>query len=354
MTVQLILPLSQQSSHDGYSKADEECTALVSEWIEARTKLVREVWSQSPSTTKTYISSSPSALADEVIEILSHRVFNFQSKINLIPLLPRVRQNLVRQLSKGTPIKIFLLYNGGYRASSFLDKLSLIFEPDQTELMLLYQIALLNKKICSIYDPGIDFIIVVNNGVAHWVNDIPLVATENYANQLRTIIESLGAAGSIRVLVQSELVGYDSRFSFEPFQPQTFLSEKDHKIVERFLGRGCSQEEAKYRSALYPLCEAKWGEEISSMASAKDILIMRQVAHPDMLSFRPFPGGAIRIQNGSFGFQYLNNKLTPKLITSESVKQYGMKWVPYSFPWSIDYKRINAVKLSDAFGPNLA
>jgi hypothetical protein len=348
MIEQLILPLSPHSDHEGYSKADEECAASISDWINTRIVSIREVWSQSPSTSKKIISPNPSDRADEIAKILTQRVFNFQSKINSSPLLPKVRQNLVKQLSKGTPIKFFLLFNGGYRASSFTDKLSLIFDPDQTELMLLYQISLLNKKICSLHDPGIDFTIVVNNGVAHWVNNIPLVATENYAKKLREIIDSLGAASSIRVLVQTELEGYDPEFSFEPFEPDSLVSEKEHKIVERFLGRSCSQEEAKYRSALYTLAEEKWGEEISSIATENDALMLRQVAHPDMFPFRPFPGGAIRIQNGSFGFQHLNNKLTPKLITSENAKKYGVKWVPYSFPWTINNQHINAVGLSDA------
>lgn len=347
MIDQLILPLFPHSNHEGYSKADEECSARVSMWINSRIELVQEAWSNPPSQ-KNYISSRALGLADEIVEILTQRVFNYQSKRNLSPLLLKVRQNLVRQLSKGTPIKFFLLYNGGYRASSFPDKLSLIFEPDQTELMFLYQIALFNKKICSIYDPGIVFFIVINNGVAHWVNDIPLVNTENYANQLRKIIDLLGASSKVRVLLQSQLVGYDSKFSFEPFQPHPLFSEQEHRMVERFLGRSCSREEAKYRVALYTLAETKWAEDISSMAAAKDVLMLRQLAHPDMLSFRPFPGGAIRSQNGSLGFQYSRNALTPKLITSESVKKYGVMWVPYSFPWSINNKRVDTVGLSDA------
>lgn len=347
MTEQLILPLSPHSNHHGYSKADEECAASISDWINNRIVSIREVWSQFPSTNKIFFSPNPSDIADEIVKILTLRVFNFQSKKKSSSLLPKVRQNLVQQISKGTPIKFFLLFNGGYRASSFTDKLSLIFEPDQTELMLLYQISLLNKKICSLYNPGIDFTIVVNNGVAHWVNNIPLDATENYVKKLRGIIDSIGAASSIHLLVQSELDGYDPKFSFEPFKPDSLVSEKEHKIVERFLGRNCSQEEAKSKSALYTLAEEKWGEEISSIAAEKDALMLRQVAHPDMLPFRPFPGGAIRIQNGSFGFQYINNKLTPKLITSENVKNYGVKWVPYSFSWTINNQHINAVGLSD-------
>ena len=344
MTDQLILPLSPQHEHEGYSLADEGCSALVAEWINTRTELVREVWSQTHTTDKKYSSIRHDSLANEIIAILTHRVFNFQSKRNLSKLLPLVRKNLVRQLGRGMPIKNFLLYNGGYRASSFPDKLSLIFEPDQTELMLLYQIALLNKKISAIYEPGIEFIIVINNGVAQWVNDIPLVATENYTKQLRGLIELMGADNRVRVLLQSELNGYTPGFSFEPFQPEPSLSEKEHRIVERFLGRFCNKDEAKHRSALYKLAEAKWEEDLSPITTAKDALIFRQIAHPDMLSFRPFPGGAIRAQNGSFGFHYRKNILKPTLITSQSVKEYELKCVPYYFPFSVNNKHVNTIE----------
>lgn len=348
MTDELILPLPPHFDHEGYFKADEEYVSLVTEWINTRTELVREAWSQTHTTDKKHSSISHDSLANEIISILTHRVFNFQSKRNLSNLLPIVRKNLVEQLGQDRPIKFFLLYNGGYRASSFPDKLSLIFEPDQTELMLLYQIALLNRKISAIYEPGIEFIIVINNGVAHWVNDIPLTATENYANQLRGIIDILGAANIVSVIVQSEMVDYNPSFSFEPFQPQPLLSEKEHRIVERFLGRCCNKDEAKYRSALYKLAEAKWEEDLSPITTAKDALMLRQIAHPDMLSFRPFPGGAIRAQNGSFGFYYRNNILKPTLVTSQSVKDHGIKCVPYNFPFCVNNKHVKTIESVNA------
>lgn len=335
MAEPLILPLSSTPLQGSYSTADEECEALVSAWIHSRVAFIREIWSSSSKVRNTDLFSEVSDLADEILTILTHRVFNFQSKKNLTHILPAVRQNLSRQLSKGTPIRLFLLYNGGYRASSFPQHLSLIFNPDQTELMLLYQIALLDQKITAVYEPGIEFFIVINNGVAQWVNDIPLADTENYVKQFRALIERMGGEHRVRILVQSELDGYEPGFSFDPFQPEPLLSEKEHNIVERFLGRACSREEAARRSALYKLAESKWAEDLLPFVTEKDGLILRQVAHPGMLSFRPFPGGAIRVQNGSLGFQYEKNTLKPKLITSQSVQENGVQWVPYPFPWSV-------------------
>jgi hypothetical protein len=338
MIDQLILPIPTFCPvNNEFSKADEEVATLVSAWINERAKIVEEGWSHPSSVHIKRFISDPETLSEKIIQILTHRDFNFQSKRNLNQIIPKVRENLVMQLKKGTPIKFFLLFNGGYRASSFRSHLSLIFEPDQTELMLLYQIALLNKKILSVYDPGIEFFIVINNGVSHWVNDVPLTSTENYANQLRSMIQLFGAENKVRVLLQSELVGFHPKISFEGFSVQVQLSEKEHRIVERFLGRTCSLEEAKYSTELYQLAEAKWDEDLSPIATAEGALMLRQVAHKEMLSFRPFPGGAIRVQNGSFGFQYQKSGLKPKLITSQNNNEKAIKCVYYDIQWPMNH-----------------
>ncbi len=333
MPNELLLPVIHQGSR-GYPQADEHCTARVSAWINERAEQARQVWARSSTSHKTFLQAQHQALAKTIADILTHRVFNFQSRGRLTPLLPQVQQNLLRQLSQGGPIRFFLLYNGGYRASPLPDEPSLIFEPDQTELMLLYQVALLHEKVRAIYAPGIQFFIVVNNGVALWVNDIPLKATQAYANQLRRMIDWLGATDNVRVVLQSELAKFTPRPSFEPFCTPHLLSEKDHRLVERFLGRSCSPDEARKRHALYALAEKKWAQDLSPLVATYDALMLRQVAHADMLSFRPFPGGAIRIQNGSLGFQVLKGSLTPKLITTEAVQQYGIHLVSCTLPWS--------------------
>lgn len=336
MPNKLLLPLIHQSSTGKHHQADEHCTARVTAWINERAEQVRQVWVRPVTSHKTFSQAKQQALAATIADILTHRVFNFQSRGRLTPLLPQVKQNLLQQLSQGDPIRFFLLYNGGYRASPFPDEPSLIFEPDQTEIMLLYQIALLHEKVRAIYAPGVQFFIVVNNGVSLWVNDIPLSATQAYARQLRRMVDWLGAADNVSVVLQSELAQFNPLPSFEPVCTQRVLSEKDHRLVERFLGRSCSPEEARHRHALYALAEAQWAQDLSPLVAAHDALMLRQVAHSDMLSFRPFPGGAIRIQNGSLGFQDLKGTLTPKLITTEAVQQHGIQLVPCTLPWSAD------------------
>jgi hypothetical protein len=333
MMEQLLLPQPYPTCLEGYEAADELYIKLTHEWLNSRLEKTLQVWSSPSAEIKTEFSNARE-LADDILTILTHRTFNFQSKARIQPLLPDVRHTLLRQINNGAPISLFLLYNGGYRASSFPDSLSLVFEPDQTESMLLFQVGQLQEQIAAVYPPGIDFHIVVNNGVAFWVNDIPLWATQQYTDRLRHMINYLGASDHVHVLLQSEGEGFDPKPSFDPCPPHAGLLEKEHEIVERFLGRKCNYEEAMHRSALYLRAEAKWGKDLRPIISAKDGLILRQVAHPDMLSFRPFPGGAIRIQNGSLGFQYQGDRLRPKLITAETVRQYGIKYVPYRFPWN--------------------
>jgi len=334
MPNELLLPLIHQGGTDKHPQADENCAARVTAWINERAEKTRQVWERLSTSHKTFLQAPHQALAKTITDILIHRVFNFQSRGRLTSLLPQVQQNLLRQLSQGGPIRFFLLYNGGYRASPLPDEPSLIFEPDQTELMLLYQVALLHEKVRAIYAPGIQFFIVVNNGVALWVNDVPLKATQAYAKELRRMIDWLGAADKARVVLQSELAQFNPQPSFEPVCTPRLLSDKDHRLVERFLGRSCSREEAGHRHALYALAEAQWAQDLSPLVASYDALMLRQVAHSDMLSFRPFPGGAIRIQNGSLGFQDLKGTLTPKLITTEAVQQYGTQLVPCTLPWS--------------------
>jgi hypothetical protein len=335
----LILPQTFDSVKEKNNEADSVIKLLVSEWINTRAEIIAESWSKSCNQQKNQNSNDALEISNEILKIITHRIFNFQSKRNLIKIIPHVEQIIINKLGRGASIKFFFLYNGGYRASPLLNGEALIFEPDHTELILLYQITLLSNKIRAIYNPGIEFSIVINNGVSKWVNDIPISASENYAKQLRKMIAILGAEKSVKVLLQSEQIGFDPSISFESTQSGFLMSERDHFMVERFLGRSCSVDEAAFRSALYKFAESRWSEDLSAIIASDEGIIMRQVAHPEMLSFRPFPGGAIRIQNGTLGFECQKNILKPKLITSKNVKENDVKCVPYLFP--LEYHKIS-------------
>jgi len=330
----LFIPIAYDTNYIVTSNLQEEHVLWVSDWMNTKLDFIRESWKKF--TLLSTKNPSFEATATVISKILAHKTFNFQSKNKITNILVSVEQNIKQQLQAETPLNFFLLYNGGYRASSSEKESVLIFEPDQTEMMLLYQIALLKSKIEAIYPKGIEFTIVINDGVAKWVNDIAIANTQNYANKLREMITFFGAENCVKVLVQSELANFNPNFSFELKEEQTVLSEEDYLMVERFLGRSCNKEEAMHRAALYKLAELKWAEHLLPIVTNENALLLRQVAHPDMLSFRPFPGGAIRIQNGTFGFQYQNNTLQPKLITSKTVLDNNVKWIRYAISWEIN------------------
>lgn len=324
----IVLPLSLQgTSRSNHPAADLSTQAQLSAWLKAQAAYMHQTWAQAPAQGSVHAFASVSACADALIQVLLHRSFNHQAKGRLAPALPALRLQLEAHIAQGRPIPLFLLYNGGYRASPFPEGLGLTFEPDQTEFMLLLQITRLQEKIAALYAPGMDFVIVVNNGVALWVNGIATERTEAYALQLRAMISAVGAR--VRVLVQSELDSFQAHLAFTPPTSLPAVSEQAHRIVERFLGRPCSAPEAQYQQALYSFAEATWAQLLRPIILAEGATVLRQVAHPGMLSFRPFAGGAIRSQNGSVGFLMTEGSPTPtfipKLITAETFSRYQVQ-----------------------------
>jgi hypothetical protein len=327
-----LVPLPRGASLPGYAPAEEGLAVKAEAWVRAKGAGVLGVWKDSKEggavdgvdATK---FTHEFELLDSLLRVLTHRRFNFQSQKNIHPdLIPQARERLQMQLQEGKPLAFYLLFNGGYRSWPFSEEPALTFTPDATEWMLLHQISMFQKQIKALYPPGIQFTIVVNNGVAHWVNEISIAKTAKYAEQLRDMIKTWGAEAGIRVLLQSERPSFNPLFQEFGTIPERELWPKEHELVERFLGRRCSKEEALYRATRYVRAEEYWGEEIATLAQAENAVMLRQVAHPETLSFRPFPGAAIRTQNGSFGWWLNGNQFTPKLITPENKGQFKIQW----------------------------
>lgn len=320
----LILPQQRNATsalHQG--DLDSKASERISAWLRERISTIRQTWLAKQSDSRVPDRESELEVrVDQLLRILLHRTFNHQSRGRLQQILPAIRSTIETKVAHGRPIAFFLLYNGGYRASPFPDGHGLIFQPDQTELLLLLQISLLQQKIEAVYPPGIEFSIVINNGVAWWVNDIPLEATENYVARLRNLIRACGAGQRIQLFVQSEMPGFRLDSEFPAIHSVPPLNPVDHSIVERFLGRSCSEQEARERFTRYTPAESRWAEQLAPVLKEKDAIPLRQVAHPEMLSFRPFPGGAIRAQNGTVGFVEQNGGLVPRLLTSENFRRY--------------------------------
>lgn len=320
----LILPQQAKTTSAPHKEDwDAEAGERLSVWLREKISTIRQIWLAKQSDSRVPARESEHHVRiDQLVRILLHRTFNHQSRGRLQQILPAIRSTIETKVTHGLPITFFLLYNGGYRASPFPDRQGLIFQPDQTELLLLLQISLLQQKIEEIHPPGIEFSIVVNNGVAWWVNDIPLEATETYVARLRNLIRACGASHRVQLFVQSEMPGFRFDCDFPAIHSAAPLNPADHSIVERFLGRSCSEQEARERFARYTPAESRWAEQLAPVLKEKDAIPLRQVAHPEMLSFRPFPGGAIRAQNGTVGFVEQNGELVPRLLTCESFSRY--------------------------------
>lgn len=273
-------------------------------------------------------TQSPDAVTAQVLHLLTSRPFTSQARGRLASPVSLARPRVQRHVEANRPLTLFLLYHGGYRASPLAHPGTLIDRPDQTELLLLHQIARLREALIRFYAPGLHFTIVINNGVAEWANDIPLWFTEGYVARLRGMIARLGAASSIHVLVQSELPSSRPPATLPTDAGLLRASPQDHAMIERFLGRRCSEVEAHARLARYALAERAWHETLVAVTDPRDAIVFRQVPHEGMLSFRPYPGGAIRVQNGTLGFLDEPERLTGRLVTSESHVKHDIRLVP--------------------------
>ncbi len=334
MSTTLILPLPPSDLKQGvHAQADAATQERLLQWLDATVNAIRAAC-LAPITADLAdrTARDSESLSEELVSLFLHKSFNHQSRGRLRAILPRFRQGLQSHIDAMRPLTLYFLYNGGYRASPLPQDPGPLFHPDQTELMLLRQIALLQARVTQKYAPGIDFVIVLNNGVAAYVNDISLDKTSRYAKELREIIESLGASKFVRVLLQSEAPGFSSSQPKPGYQTLPEISQKEHAIVERFLGRPCSAQEASYRAWLYQIAETEWAKDLAPLVTRDHGLLLRQVASPGMLSFRAFPGGAIRAQNGSLGFQEVDQTWVPKLISAETYSQYQIQTINWSLP----------------------
>lgn len=267
-----------------------------------------------------------------ILKIISSHQFNHQSRGKIAHLIPSITDNFERSVKFRTKLPIYLLLHGGYRAAVGGSSLSHVFAPDITELMLIYQVSLLQRRVRAVYPPGIRFCLVINNGVAAFTNGIPYEKTDLYVSRLRALIARLGAQETIWVLNQSELGDFAEKMRGIDITPKPGISASEHAIVERFLGRECSVEEACFRAAAYEKAESVWGQEIRAIVAGQSGIFCRQVAHPDCISFRAFPGGAIRIQNGTVGFRIEPKGPVPCFVTPVTWGREETKVVPMRLP----------------------
>jgi len=231
------------------------------------------------------------------------------------------RDSAVRSFSKHIALQqsIHFYYDigGGYHAAIDPSKLELGFAPGLGEMLIIRQISSLARELAPLYPYGIKFTLVIDNLCALLVNDIPIERTEAFVDRLRAMIQSLNSPVDIDLLVESEHfspVNYDRWRStghvVEPLDCSVVTN------VARFLGRQCSAQEAATRINRYRHISEQTDRNINSLI---DGIRMTQRATQHTFPFRPFPGGASRIQAGELAlFVDEQGNCKPALVTAEN------------------------------------
>lgn len=312
-----------------HAEAQRHAGALITEYLRRCADDVRAAFhaAEEPS------APQPADVTEAILGILLHQDFNHQSRGRVSHLLPDVRRRIAVHVARGTPIELFMSYNGGYRAATRADLTEpLGFTASTAEFLLFSMIARFRRRLLPVYPPGMIYHIVLNNSVAHYVNDIPIECTEGYAQELRGMIVAIGGARDVRVLVQSSLGDFACRMRSEETPPAPAIDPAMHRNIERFLGRPCSEAEARMRLGRYAPAEGAWWQELREIIATADGVRLLQVASPDFLSFRPFPGGAARAQVGQLGFRVEGEKVVPALITTRTAETHDVLPAPVRWP----------------------
>lgn len=271
--------------------------------------------------------------ANDILAVLLEHPFNYQSKTQVAALLPGIRAKIAAQMAQNLPLEFYFDYGGGYHASTRPDFSSPPgFEPGATELLLLFQIARFYHRISNIYEPGMKFWIVLDNAVAEYVNDIPVDLTTGYAHHFEALIAAFGAQHHVGILLQSRLGDFSARMRGVRVEPLNEIDAKSHHNVERFLGRHCTEGEARWRGGRYAAAGEMWERELRGMIAASNGIRLLQRASAEFLSFRPFPGGATRAQCGRIAFRILGERLTPVLATTTMHQAVQVVPVPVDWP----------------------
>jgi len=271
--------------------------------------------------------ASEDARTDALVGVLVNRAFNYQSKAQVAPLLPGVREVAARCVREGAPLKVYLDLGGGYHAStdpSYAGGLG--FEAGATELLLVRQFVELRERLLKVHAPGVECNVLYDNGTAHYINDIPLSSTASYCRSFRSMLEKLNVSSFIKLAVQTEMTDYPASFRPEKPVPVSDITPAQHENVQRFLGRACDEREARERLGRYAVAEAAWEAQVRPLLAGSVRFLQR--ASDEYLSFRPFPGGATRVQCGQIGFRLQGEKVVPTLVTTSTHKGCDVVPVP--------------------------
>lgn len=270
------------------------------------------------------VAGAQSCAASQIFATQTRREFCYLSAKRVEPYRQDALSWIGQDVAEDRPVHYYYDIGGGYHASLAPGHEPLVFSPGLGELLLLRQVKRFCDRVRSMYSPGARFSLVIDNLAALLINGIPLESTQQYVAGLRTLVDELGMAGSVDLLVESE------HFSAADFDRQLAEDEsrtsaasptgKVHETVERFLGRKVSAEEAATRAD-------RWARVCAVSEQLFGTIIhgvhMTQRASPTTLCFRPFPGGDSRIQSGQVALMHGEGEtIRPVLLTSHNYRRY--------------------------------
>lgn len=262
--------------------------------------------------------------AEDIFNIIVSKEFNYQSKKHILHKKESAVKAIDRSMNLEMPIKLFFAVGGGYKAAIDSNNISsLNFALGMGEILVIYQIARLEQQIRKIYPPGILFHIVIDNGVANYVNDIPVQKTEQYAELYKEVISELGKDNAIKLVVQTESFDWIAESQKIKVDTVNGVSEEEYNNILRFVGRKCTLEDALCLKAKY-MAAMDFSAKLFSNYIGDEMWFV-QHSNGGSLTFRPFPGGASRIQVGDIALKKDNDKVAPFLISTNNFTQYDLK-----------------------------
>jgi len=286
------------------------------------------------------VNSDVDALAREIFDLVTSRAFCHLSRTRTAPYREETLTLLRRRIKTGEPFRFFYDIGPGYHATTRPGETDLRFDVGLSELLTLFQIASLCRRVGQLYSPAARFWLVIDNLCGLRTNDIPVERTAAYVDRLRELIRESGLGDRVELIGESEefeLEEYDRLLAGQGPQPLATPSPEALENVERFLGRRCSIDEAAERIERYRCATNVTDYLLTRLVSG---VHMTQRATGATIGFRPFPGGDSRAQCGEVALAH-NSKgtLRPVLLTSRNVGGYELTRLqfPELLPSTVEY-----------------
>jgi hypothetical protein len=298
-------------------------TAQVDSFVEDYLASVLDQVSRRPSDELTRTVSDP---VKAVFDLLTARRYGHLGRKKSEPYRRAVEDHLTRDIDKNRPLQFYFDLGPGYHASLAPEKGSLVFDVGLGELLALRQVISFCNEVRLHYELGAQFHIVIDNLCGWATNDIPLERSLGYVQQLRDLIDEMGAGDLVSLLVESEnssVEEYAEFLSGLPKKPPIAQISPDQiENVSRFLGRPCSKTEAIWRIERYGRTSITTEALLEGAIRG---VRLTQRASASTLGFRPFTGGDQRIQVGQVVLSCsTGGGIKPILLSSRNVHNYNV------------------------------